>query len=306
MVDFKESEFKSEEQDDQLPANTRAIASDIAQASDGRDGLDRAPLGSPSADFDVRSIYESRPINSYDFNLSINNDTCAGGLGIWTGNQCDFTFQVPSGYVAILKEVHHSFRTPPVVTSRADVRGVFIINGASYQRGVTIGGINGVPAAANSDPQNIPIGIESDDILQSFVVADENQTIGVRITVSNTVAAVAPICFVHLYGQLLLKSGRPAQFEQANKVGGSGMASGVYTPPTLRQIEAAQSAPQQMVERVVERVAEKPMYRRVQQQPVEQPQQQQVQPMRQHAKGSGGGGRTPIIDRNTGRILGYR
>lgn len=240
-MQFKEGEFLDEQQDAQLPANTKSIASDIAQASDSRDTLGNAPLGSPLAEFDVRSVYDARPVNSYDFNIVISNQDTCSGVGIWTGGQFDFGFIVPSGYVAVLKKLHHSFSPPPVITARKDVTAALLVNGSLYQRGVQIVAVGADPTA-NASPGDIPIGLESDDILQSFVIADENQSLGVRIKVSAAIAAIGPVFYAHLYGQLLLKTGRPAQFEPANRIGKASAGSPIYRPATQAQVNAEAAA----------------------------------------------------------------
>jgi hypothetical protein len=281
-------DYKQDEQNEQLPANTQVIDPDLFIAERNRDLLDNLATGSPPQQFDVRSIYDSRPINATDFNLALNNFATEVPGGVWTGNVCDFTFTVPNGFVAVLKRLHHSFRPPPVVLGRADITATFLVNGVLYQQGVAIQ-VPGLTAAeiAAQIVSDIPIGIESDNILESFVIADQGQNIGVRIKVTAAIAAAVPVCFVHLYGQLLQKTGRPAQFEPANPSDKVFVGSAIYTPPPPT-IEPATPAPVVVV-----------------QQPAQQEPAPPPRPVGRAIKPASAGS-SPIYDPRTGKITGYR
>jgi len=288
MSDWNE-DFKQDEQDQQLPANTRVVDPDLVIAQRSRDMLDNLPTGAPPQQYDVRSIYDSRPINATDFNLSISNFSAENAGGVWNGNFCDFTFTVPNGYVAVLRELHHSFTPPPVIAGRSEVTASFLINGALYQQPVQFAADNlGDSDLALQTVTDIPIGLESDDILQGFVIADQGQTLGVRIKVTAAIAAVEPVCHAHLYGQLLQKTGRPAQFEIANPSDKVFVGNAIYTPPATAPIERPVAAP--VVEREV----------RQQQQVLQAPQEPQKRALR-----SASAGRKPIYDRKTGKIVRY-
>ncbi len=100
MNDFKEDEFKSDEQHSQLTANTHSIASDIAIATDSGDQADVAPLGTPPKGYDVRAVYDSRPVQGYDFNIAVS--TALGETNPFV------SMTVPNGYIAVLRAIHHS------------------------------------------------------------------------------------------------------------------------------------------------------------------------------------------------------
>src|ERR1700678_4393973 len=57
------------------------------------------PLGEPPSDFDVCSVYESRPVNAYDFNFSAATPVTGAK---WTGEQghLSATFAPLNGYRA--------------------------------------------------------------------------------------------------------------------------------------------------------------------------------------------------------------
>lgn len=163
--------------------------------------LDTIPLGEPPIDVDVRSTYAVRPINAYDFNITQVTAMAAGGeLG---GSFAVITFLVPLGYVAVVRRFHHSFDSiplPPVVTRSQVVMTL---------------------RQQNADvPQNtaIPVGLESDDIVECFYVVEEQATFGARIASSLLITGNA---IIHAYGNLIRKEGRPAAQSIGNPVHGA-------------------------------------------------------------------------------------
>lgn len=169
--------------------------------------LPKTPLGEPATDVDVRSVYDARPIQGFDFNFLINSSSFTIGDGGGTALVSTRT-QVPHGYVAVVRRLHHSFIPDagaplPPVTYRSQVLATMI-----YQN------------AAVLFNQNVPVGLESDDIFHTFWVADEDTEIGVDYLVTlgasaaTTTAAIATV----MYGNLIRKTGRPAPQEIGNPI----------------------------------------------------------------------------------------
>ena len=75
-----------------------APAIDLLMLADAENDLAATPLDYQTLDYDVRSTYDSRPINAYDFNL------CSGTLsGINSNIAWMVGWQVPLGYRAVVR-----------------------------------------------------------------------------------------------------------------------------------------------------------------------------------------------------------
>lgn len=150
----------------QLPPDTRTLTADMARVALHADAAAQTPAGEPLLDYTVRSVYDSRPVNTYDFNIPANN---AGEGG--TDTVVELSFEVPRGSVCVLRAVHHWIEgTPPSLPDRSDVLMTLTINDISQQYN-----------------QNIPVGLESDELVKCFLIADEGQQVGVRLVFSAAV-----------------------------------------------------------------------------------------------------------------------
>lgn len=187
-------EFIDREQ--QFPPDFNAGPADMARAKTLTADMYATPPGEPPSDFDVRSIYDSRPVNAYDFNLVGNSGEIAAGP-----NSATVLFTVPNGFVAIPRKWIIWYEPGVVFTSPSDSLATIITSGADLPY--------------NAD---IPIDDYTDSPLETFYVVNENQEFGVRIAYSDAVPANT-IIFVHVYGNLLPKVGAVApQFQVANEV----------------------------------------------------------------------------------------
>lgn len=189
-------EFWREHGDTQLPAEPRSVgASDMRQASAARTAMAGAPLGSPPTDYDVRSVYDSRPVSAFDFNIVVSMAVSGGCV---TATPAFFT--VPQGYVAVLREVETWVDPPVAMSLRADVTVSLQINGSDVPYNVAI-----------------PVGNGTLENIKCFAIADEYQQMGVLFPTFPTPGAYT--LYAQLYGNFILKTGRPAQFEIANYAG---------------------------------------------------------------------------------------
>lgn len=219
------------EREKQLPPEDRPGS--VAEDATGRaqEDLFATPLGTPAADYDVRSVYDSRPVNGYDFNI-----TAQSGAGEIGTSSFTATFVVRQGFVAVLRRLSHFFTgTLPPIMERSEALLSITRNGADVL-----------------DNVDVPVGLYSDDIWQGFVIADEGDTLGVTLELQG--GLVADELQVHFYGNYLLKTGRAYNYEIANPVGGArGCApSPVMLAPTApRTVVIREPAPPQRTVREV-------------------------------------------------------
>lgn len=194
-----------EERERQLPPDTRALTADMARVAKHADSASQTPLGEPSLDFTVRAVYDSRFPNTQDFNIAVEHVGESGDESFVI-----LSFQVPQGMVCVLRELHHWFETTVPFVQRSDVLMSLQINNVNVQYN-----------------QNIPVGVESDVLVKSFVIADENQTVGIRLDFSS--ALTDPTVWALFYGNFIAKTGRALAFEIANP----GIAGPVNVAPFM-------------------------------------------------------------------------
>lgn len=230
------------------------------------DNMQSAPRGEPPKAFDVRAVYDSRPVQGFDFNITASDAV---------GERTTFVlgFEVPSGYVCVLRRLHHSSTPTPVIVGRSDIQVTLLVNNASVRYN-----------------QSIPVGVESDDIVECFVIADEFSQVQAQFDLTADVAAINFTMYAQFYGQFLLKTGIPYQFEVANPTN-KVFAAPVITPRPLPNV-VRKTAP--MVQPVLPQPAPMPAVAK----PV----------VRQPPKmfGQVGNERTPIYDPIKGGIIGWK
>lgn len=179
-----------DERERQAPADTRTRQPDVRNPD-----ILQVPLGEPAIDFDVRSVYDARPINAYDFNI------IPASVAIGSSTSYTISFQVKQGRTAVIRELHHWIEPVPNLPLRSDILLSIQLQKAD------------VP-----DNINIPVGVASDGLIKLFLIADEYQTVSFNFVTSSLITGTG---YVHVYGNYILKTGRPAPFEIANPVGGS-------------------------------------------------------------------------------------
>lgn len=179
-----------EAQNRQLPATVKLnIGGKSLKGS--RDDLSRTPLGSPPVDYDVRSIFDVRPVGGFDFNIST-FDTINEGI---TPYLVEMT--VPEGFVAVLRDIDVWFEPAPAGLDKSDFTWTLMLNGAAYNYNV-----------------DIPFGTAVDRELV-FMLADEFNRIGVRV-VSTGGSYGTERAYARFHGTFLPKTARPLPFEIAN------------------------------------------------------------------------------------------
>jgi len=169
-------EFAEQREEWQAPADKEIPGSDLLKDDSSVDAMRAAPLGEPPTDFDVRAVFDSRFINSYDFNLSL-------AVSIASNVTWVATFNVPTGYRAIPRKWSVQFDSPPLGPAAAN-------NVTLQQNGADV---------PNNGP--IIIGAGTDDPIDSFYLCEENTTFGITgINQVNTEVNV------NVYGNLLAVS----------------------------------------------------------------------------------------------------
>lgn len=197
------------------------VSPDMVSAAQGRADEKMTGLGSPTMDYTVRSVYDSRPPSGKDFNLWFRADQPVCGSQDFTGFAR--AWQVPAGYMAVVRGVR--ILMDPTSDPGIPYHGLFrlLVNGASLEPEQMIvgqGNANSVPVQL----QGIPFR-DGDDGISTFVIADEYQFVGVEFPFISTGFNVNP--YVGFYGNFLLKTGRPAMFEPSNLAGVSRSANTV-------------------------------------------------------------------------------
>jgi len=207
-----------------LDADTRFVA----PGGESHEGL---PLGTPPVDYDVRSVYDVRPIGAYDFNILTQVAVGSGATAFIAD------FQVPSGFVCVLREVEAFFDTAPAdVTNYIDGRVTFTRDKVDYVHN-----------------QLIPMGPHS-RIIKTFLLADEFQMVGAKFSLgSGAQPSFSEIFYALMYGNFIPKLGRPYPYEIANPTGGSDKRS-TYALPLNRQQPILPPAPVTAPVQVTERI----------------------------------------------------
>jgi hypothetical protein len=154
-------EFAEQRGDWQTNASLDLPGADLLQDDAAVSAMQQAPLTMPPSDFSVRSVYDSRPVNGYDFNFSavtqatlVTNSTSAA---VWFVN-----FNVPNGYRAVPRD-WKIWLDPPAAPGPSSASTVSLTQ-------------NG---AAVPNNQDIIIGNGTTDPIESFFVCEENTTFGV-------------------------------------------------------------------------------------------------------------------------------
>lgn len=188
--EYRRGEFESRNR--QLPADLNQTVAYNASAR-ARSEFNVTPVGTPPSCYDVRSVYDSRPVNTYDFHIT-------GVAEFATTDRARVVeMSVPEGYVAVLRSVEAWFQPAPLGADRSNTSMSMQLNGGDYPNN-----------------QFITIGASTDQPIPMFILADEFNRLGAKVTVSTL--GYAGDVYVHFYGQFILKTERAYPFEIANPV----------------------------------------------------------------------------------------
>lgn len=203
---LRRGEFETRQR--QLPASHTVRKAKGRAWTKARDDIAKTPIGAPPKPVDVRSVWDTRPINAFDFNIPVSLSAPS------TGTEAVLEFTVPEGFVCVLRNFDIWFEPNPVGLNRSDTTWSLQLNGGDY-------------------PYNIGVwfGVAIDRET-CFMVANEFNTVGLRIV--HAAGFVTPgSIFARFYGNFLQKSGLPPSLEIGNLVPKAAIPPKPTRPPPL-------------------------------------------------------------------------
>jgi hypothetical protein len=190
---WQRGEFSEQRGDWQATSCLEIPGADLLQDASSESALSQAPLGEPPVAFDVRSTYDSRPVNSYDFNFSQSIAYVAAG------GTLQFSFNVPQGYRAVPRE-WSVLLTAPALASSGNFNQISLNS-------------NG---AAVPNNQNIIFGAGgTEDPIKSFFLCEEQTQFGATVLVQPV--AVSGQAILNVYGNLIPVTSVALPFAIANE-----------------------------------------------------------------------------------------
>ncbi len=198
-----------------------SLPPDMARSDSVRQAAAEAGIGGPVLDYGVRGVYDSRPVNAIDFY----NTYLVSLANAYNFVGTPAMLQVPQGRVAVLRRVE--FSDPGAASGIGNqytfpaVKADNLLLADFYVTVLRNGGVvqpvdMRVPGAVGFNYKDA-IPIKGGDSIDTFLIYDEGEQIGLNFYLSS--ATVGDV-FVKFYGNLLLKTGVPPNFEVANKAAG--------------------------------------------------------------------------------------
>lgn len=211
------------------------VPADVQVGSAAVQQVARTGIGSPAIDFQVRSTFDSRPVNGRDFNIWVaaekNSEIGHQDFDLTVFNRA---WQVPRGLVAVLRAVT-ILQVPgnDLGTMFDGTVQILIDNVVKEPPTVRLGPSLGIPGGDTVLSQE-PIPYHSGIPVETFLIADENLFVGVDI--NPTLLGFQPdynaLLRIGFHGTFLQKTGVPAQFQIANKAG-QAYAADTVAPSSL-------------------------------------------------------------------------
>ena len=173
----------------------------------------------PALLYQVVSTYDSRPIQAYDFQHSEcgNLNWIAGGSGS-EFNAIQFTYIVPDNTIAVLRAFRYQVTTAPINA---------VTEGDCWLFSDLI--VNDLPVREYNRMLH-PVFMNR--FFDTFLIVDERKRLTLQLRMADDGTDVvefysdlqlndlqSPV-LAEMYGQLLLKTGVPVEFEIANAIGG--------------------------------------------------------------------------------------
>ncbi len=173
----------------------------------------------PALLYQVVSTFDSRPIQSYDFQASgCDNITWIPGGSGSEFNPVTFTYVVPTNTVAVLRAFRYQVTTAPVNA---------VTEGDCWLFSNLL--VNDLPVREYNRMRH-PVFMRK--FFETFLIVDERKRLVLELKMGDDGSSVvefygdleandlqSPVLF-ELYGNLLLKTGVPIEFEIANAIGG--------------------------------------------------------------------------------------
>lgn len=163
------------------------------------------PSGTPDADTVVRSVYDSRPLNTRDFIITnLTAEPPAPGT-------TTFEFPVPEGLVCFLRGFRYQLAPVPVMGGLAGFRVTLTVDGGAV-----------------ADYFDLPLGPVEDQWVPTFVIANYFQRVGFRFEITGAFTVAGTELLFQFYGQFKQSDGRPATLQVGSPIPGPLVYS---TPP---------------------------------------------------------------------------
>jgi hypothetical protein len=176
--------------------NGEGTASDLTALAGATAALAATPLADGPNNYSVRSTYDVRPVNAYDFNFSVLLFSVSNNVQWCVG------WQVPLGYRAVIRRFEIQYD--------GDLGGAY---GNSWiQPCISIyptnESIDTSPISSNSGnptpvPYNSEIAIGSGGEIETFFIAEEGSWFGLTGVNANLNLSGSPTASVNCYGNLI-------------------------------------------------------------------------------------------------------
>jgi hypothetical protein len=199
----------------QSPGGPTAVA-DLQRATGIVDYTEnnRVSLRPPALLYQVVSTFDSRPIQSYDFQDSECSFINLAGVPPVFAPFNALTYIVPENTVAVLRQFRYQVIDAPV---NAVVEGDCWLQSDLF--------VNDLPVR-EYNKMTLPVFME--DAFDTFVIIDERLELRLRLSIfdpnntefSQTLNGLQFPVIASFYGNLILKTGVPIEFEIANAIGG--------------------------------------------------------------------------------------
>ena len=191
-------DFINRDQMYRVPDSSRYDPSrDKASQMVRKQSIDTTKQGAPQLGAIVRSTFDARPINAVDTRHS---GLGTGSYGYGSGSPA-ITYTVPDGYVFVARKV--SILQPSVV----DVFGIPTPAALQVVAEITVDGV--IQETLNQ------VFVEGANEIDVYAIAGPLSVVKVQL-VGTTGGAVPASYYAELYGNLLLRSGRPINYEIGN------------------------------------------------------------------------------------------
>jgi hypothetical protein len=233
-MEWRDEEFLTQREHQAGPDT--GSASDVAGQTAKTASMTATPPGEPPVDYDVRSVFDSRPVNARDFNVSANANGTVSGSGAIVFPVINF--QTPLGWRFVVLGWEITFA--PSIASL----------GPSLFQATTVNLLGGGSVA---DPFNTGIVIGPNgtgaEIIKSFMIVEEQTLFGIQIVNVDTTLSIGThaTAIVSIYGNALPVTDVQLPYSIANPVGRGKPAmiapAAFFAPPSAPAAPSAPSAP---------------------------------------------------------------
>jgi len=215
-MEWRDSEFLAQ-REHQAGADLSS-ASDITSQGGKVADMAATPPGEPPVDYDVRSVYDSRPVNARDFNFSLSQLGTVSGSGAIVFPEFDFVSAIGWRFVVLEWDIIFS---PSLGT----------IGGSVYQN--TVVNLLGGGGVADPFNSNIVIGPNGtgEEPIKTFMLVEENTRFGLTLVNTDTTLTIAATAeaIVTVHGNALPVTDVQLPYQIANPVGRGKV--GMFAPP---------------------------------------------------------------------------